>query len=289
MCPSGSSSTSFVWRAVRSPFARSLLAALGWLALPAPALAQLAPVAQSRSASFSWSDSEGTYFCFPPPAGCTPVNVVHSDDQGDDQAPDFASFATSLGGIVSLDSSALGPQGFSASATHAGSGIAVYQPTGPPGEVYAHSRTTTSEASFSFTFTVAEETPFHLTGEVATSGAGFLGSMLARIRMTGPGGELVAVELIDDDDCFDPECLDLGPEAVDLVGTLLPGSYTVEADLQGLAEPLISISTGIAAANDYAGSFELALSTPVPAPSSGPLGLVALVLALGAIAHRRLG
>ena len=125
MCPSGSSSTSFVWRAVRSPFARSLLAALGWLALPAPALAQLAPVAQSRSASFSWNDSEGTYFCLPPPTGCTPVNVVHSDDQGDDQAPDFASFATSLGGIVALDSSALGPQGFSASATHAASAYAL--------------------------------------------------------------------------------------------------------------------------------------------------------------------
>jgi len=32
-------------------------------------------------------------------------------------------------------------------------------------------------------------------------------------------------------------------------GTLLPGTYTVEASLYGLGEPLISISTGVAAAN----------------------------------------
>ena len=130
-----------------------------------------------------------TYFCLPPPTGCTLENVTHTADQDDDQAPGFAAWSTSLGGIVSLDSSALGPQGFSASATHAGSVIAVFQATGQPGEYYAHTRQTTSEASLSYTFDVAETTPFRLTGTVATRGAGFIGSMLARIRMTGPGGD----------------------------------------------------------------------------------------------------
>lgn len=280
---------SLLRRGVSAAPVRVAPALLAALALPAPVLAQLTPVAQSRSASFSWSDDEGTYFCLPPPTGCTPEDVTHTEDQDADQAPDFAAWSTSLGGIVTLDSSALGAHGFSASASHAASAIAVFQATGQSGEYYGHTSTTTSDAGLSYTFTVAEPTPIRLIGQVATRGAGLLGSMLARVRLTGPGGAaLVDVELVDDDGCVDPECLDLGPEAVDFTGTLLAGSYTVDADLQGLAEPLVSITTGVTAANDYEGSFDLALTVPPPAPATGPLGLAALVTALVASARRRL-
>lgn len=259
--------------------------------LPAlPAAADLTPISQTRSLDFSWSDDEGTYICLPPPTGCAPLDVTHTEDQGDDQAPDFAAWSASLGGIVQFDSSALGPQGFTASASHAGSGIADFFETGEPFEFFSHTRLTISNASVSYTFEVDEPTPYHLTGEIEAGGAGIIGSMLARIRLEGAGGvELLEVELIDDDNCFEPECLDLGPEAVDMSGTLLPGTYTVEATLSGLGEPLISISTGVAAANAYQGSFQIALTVAENVPGPAPLTLALLAAALASAGRKLLG
>jgi hypothetical protein len=255
-----------------------LLAAAGVVALPAEA--QLTPVSQARSADFSWSTDEGTYFCLPPPDGCSPIDVTHTEDQGDDQAPDFATWSASLGGIVSIDSSALGPTGFTASASHAGSGAASFMSTGEPFEAYALSTFMDSHASVSYAFSVAEPTPYRLSGTIGTGGAGQIGLMLARIRMTGPEGELWLVELAGDPQCFEPTCLYPDPESLDVTGVLAPGAYTVEADLDGEGHPLISISTGVAAANDYQGSFQLTLTTAVPVPGVVGVGTFLLVAAL---------
>ena len=45
--------------------------------------------------------------------------MTHTEDQGDQQAPDFGAWSARLGGIVWLDSSALGAQGFSAACSRA--------------------------------------------------------------------------------------------------------------------------------------------------------------------------
>lgn len=276
---------------VVTPTALAPLLASILFALPAlPAAADLTPISQARSLDFSWTDDEGTYFCDIPPIGCTPLDVTHTEDQGDDQAPDFAAWSASLGGIVQFDSSAIGPQGFTASASHAGSGIAEFFETGEPFEFFIHTRHTISNASVSYTFEVDEPTPYRLTGEIETSGAGFIGSMLARIRLEGPGGVvLAAVELIDDDDCSERECSDLGPEAVDVSGTLLPGTHTIEATLSGLGEPLISIFSGVAAANAYQGSFQIALTVAEDVPGPGPLTLALLAAALASAGRKLLG
>jgi len=255
-------------------------------AIASSAAAELLPVSQVRSADFSWTTDQGTYLCLPPPTGCSPIDVTHDEDQGDDQAPDLGAWSTSLGGIVSIDSSALGSTGFTASASHAGSGGADFWWTGEPLEAYASATYMDSHASFFYEFSVDEPTPFRLSGSLETGGAGLIGWMLARIRMTGegPGGpgsvELLNVELTGDPGCYEPACLYLGPEAVELAGTLLPGTYTVEADLHGEGHPLISITTGVAASNDYEGSFELELTTVVAVPAVGVPGLVVLAVAL---------
>ncbi len=267
------------WRLILTVF-------MFWIAPAVSHAAGLIPVAQTRSVEWSSVGEFGQYSCFPG-FGCTPVNVTPTSDGNSEAAIGFLPFTSELDGIVS-QTSTIGSTIVTASGSHTATGSASFTASGTPFVFDASSNMISSRSFFSVDFDLSEPTPFLLTGQIDATG--LLAASLARIRLTGPGGVVIALaELEGDGSCLDPGCQELGTLPVNEAATLSPGSYTLEAELTGETFVLISIGTGVAAAGTHTGSFDLTL---LLGPSTVPaLGGVAPVLAalLAFVGARALG
>jgi hypothetical protein len=175
----------------------------------------------------------------------------------------------------------------SASGSHMGS--SVYTNSGGFPVTFV-SEDHTSATAFTATFQITTAEDFHLSGSVTTSGL-LSSSSTAFVRLLGPGAAIVAEIVVDSDPgCVDPEtCGTVGPEPIDVSGTLTPGSYTLEAGASGLAQGIHSTSGSFP--SGYDGAFDLTFALATPSVPAFPVGAGAVLAAalggLGGVALRR--
>ena len=152
--------------------------------------------------------------------------------------------------------------------------------------------TESGESSFRIDFTLAEPTPYRLTGSVSLSALQLADGILpltsgaASIVLSGgPLGLLEYVSIAQDPLFCSPAPCTAG-DSIDVQGVLEPGSYTlaatVEGGAQGFCADLIGFTCHVSTSS---GSFDLTLTlaTQLPALSPGAVaGLAALIALVGA-------
>lgn len=254
---------------------------------PGARAAQLTPVAQTRSVESMTDETVLEWNSGFPPVD-PPDNSILTEYDDSEAAPGFDPFSATATTPQSSASqtSEIGSTRIAATGSMSGVGLMtepVLEPNPPP-FFTAFVRTVEATSSFSVSFDVDETTLFWITGSVS-SGAPVLTSGTSSIRLVGPGGTVAEVVATPDPDCSpQPECWTV-ELALSEAGSLLSGTYTLEASTTGTSSGFcVGGGGGGCGSIGVGGAYDVELQLLSGVPAVGPRGIAALAGLLAAAA-----